>query len=116
MASAADASTTQHHPFDDSNGSSDPNKLFNEASEKEEEEEHITPDSSDLQPETRAVTGWKWVLVCVGLYCAIFLYGLDNTIAADIQSAVLDTYGQVGQLAWIGTGFPLGSVATILIL
>jgi len=45
-----------------------------------------------------------------------FLCGLDNTIAADIQSAVLDTYGDVSQLAWLGTGFPLESVATILTL
>ncbi|OKL63437.1 hypothetical protein UA08_01987 [Talaromyces atroroseus] len=102
MASAPDV---QQPPFDDSD------KTFNEASEKEQQ---ITPDSSELQPETRAVTGWKWVLVCAGLYCAIFLYGLDNTIAADIQSSVLDTFGDVGQLAWIGDGFPLGSVATIL--
>lgn len=66
--------------------------------------------------QVRPVTGWKWILVCIGLYCAIFLYGLDNTVAADIQSAIVDTYGDVGQLAWIGTGFPLGSVATILTL
>lgn len=113
MASAPDASTAQHPTFDESNQNSDPDKSFNEASETKGE---ITPDSSNLQPDTRAVTGWKWILICAGLYCAIFIYGLDNTIAADIQSAVLDTYGDVGQLAWLGTGFPLGSVATILIL
>ncbi|EEA24238.1 multidrug resistance protein B, putative [Talaromyces marneffei ATCC 18224] len=113
MASAPDAATERHPLSDDSNGSSYQNKTSNETSKKGEEQ--TTPESSDHQPETRAVTGWRWILVCFGLYCAIFLYGLDNTIAADIQSAVLDTYGEVGQLAWIGTGFPLGSVATILL-
>lgn len=114
MPSAPDAATEQHPLSDHSNASSYGNKASNEVSEKGEEQ--TTPESPDHQPETRAVTGWRWVLVCFGLYCAIFLYGLDNTIAADIQSAVLDTYGEVGQLAWIGTGFPLGSVATILLL
>jgi len=114
MASATDTSTAQHPPFDNPNGSSDPTKPFNDISEKDEG--RTVPEYSSSQLETRAVTGWKWVLVCVGLYCAIFLYGLDNTIAADIQSAILETYGDVGQLAWIGIAFPLGSVATILTL
>ncbi|ESZ96547.1 hypothetical protein SBOR_3049 [Sclerotinia borealis F-4128] len=64
--------------------------------------------------QVRTVTGWKWILVCVGFYVATFLYGLDNTIAADIQSAVLGTYGDISKLSWLGTGFPLGSIATIL--
>jgi hypothetical protein len=117
MALTPDPATAQHPPSHTSNGFLDPSKSLDGAVEKEEErkdEDQITPDSSEAQPETRAVTGWKWIMVCAGLYCAIFLYGLDNTIAADIQSAILETYGDVGQLAWIGTGFPLGSVATIL--
>jgi MFS family permease len=42
------------------------------------------------------------------------LYGLDNTVVADIQSAIVEDFGQVQQLAWLGVGFPLGSIATIL--
>jgi hypothetical protein len=37
-----------------------------------------------------AVQRRKWVFICFGLYFSIFLYDLDNTIAADIQSAVVD--------------------------
>ena len=117
MASTPDPATAHHPPSHTSNVSSDPEKSLNGAVEKEEgrrEEDQVAADISDAPPEKRAVTGWKWIMVCAGLYCAIFLYGLDNTIAADIQSAILETYGDVGQLAWIGTGFPLGSVATIL--
>lgn len=67
------------------------------------------------EPEqVRTVTGWKWIVICIGFYVATFLYGLDNTIAADIQSAVLGTYGDISKLSWLGTGFPLGSIATIL--
>jgi hypothetical protein len=69
-----------------------------------------------LQVPVRTVTGLKWVLVCVGFYFSGFLYGLDNTIAADIQSAVIESFGDISKLAWLGSGFPLGSIATILTL
>ncbi|OAA65791.1 MFS drug efflux transporter [Niveomyces insectorum RCEF 264] len=60
------------------------------------------------------ITGLRWLLVCLALYHSIFMYGLNTTIAADVQSAVVETFGAVGQLAWLGAGFPLGSVAVIL--
>ncbi|KAF8867337.1 hypothetical protein BDZ45DRAFT_700256 [Acephala macrosclerotiorum] len=41
-------------------------------------------------------------------------FGLDNTIAADIQPAVVDPCGDISKLAWLGSGFPLGSIVTIL--
>jgi hypothetical protein len=59
-------------------------------------------------------TGWRWALTCFALYSAAFLYGLDNTIVADIQSAAVETFGAVDKLAWLGIGFPLGSIAVIL--
>ncbi len=49
------------------------------------------------------------------LYISIFIYGLDTTIAADVQGAVVENFGHVEQLAWIGAGFPLGSVSVILL-
>lgn len=64
----------------------------------------------------RTISGFKWVLVCAGFYTSNFLYGLDNTTAADIQSAVVKTFGDISKLSWIGIGFPLGSIATILTL
>lgn len=71
---------------------------------------------SSPQESVRAVTGFRWVLICAGFYFSGFLYGLDNTIAADIQSAVIESFGDVSKLAWLGSGFPLGSIATILTL
>ncbi len=58
--------------------------------------------------------GVRWVLVCMSLYLSVFMYGLDTTIAADVQGAVIETLGNVDQLAWLGAGFPLGSVAVSL--
>jgi hypothetical protein len=80
-------------------------------------DEEKAPAAPDAPPEfVRTITGWKWILVCAGFYASCFLYGLDNTIAADIQSAVLDSFGDISKLTWLGSGFPLGSIATILTL
>ncbi|TAQ90974.1 hypothetical protein B7494_g691 [Chlorociboria aeruginascens] len=54
---------------------------------------------------------WRWVAVLAGLYLSALLY-----VAADVQSAVLESLGDIEKLAWVGIGFPLGSVATILLI
>ncbi|MCJ1386083.1 hypothetical protein MMC17_009208 [Xylographa soralifera] len=57
---------------------------------------------------------FTWVLLCVALYIMSFLYGLDNTIVADLQGDIVQEFGEVEKLGWLGIGFGLGSVATIL--
>lgn len=77
----------------------------------------IPKDSAvDVVPEEppRTVTGLRWVIVCFSLYLGALIYGLDTTIAADIQGAVIDQFGAVEKLTWIGTAFPLGSVCAVL--
>lgn len=71
---------------------------------------------SESEGKRRTIRGFRWVIVCVSLYVTCFLYGLDTTIAADVQGPVTEAFGQVDQLAWIGAGFPLGSVCVILLL
>ena len=55
----------------------------------------------------------RWLCICVGWYLTAFLYGLDSTIAADVQGPILASLGNLNMLPWVGTGFLLGSVATI---
>lgn len=55
-------------------------------------------------------------MVLFAIYSTALLYGLDTTIVADIQGTVIETFGQVGKLSWIGAGFPLGSIAVILMV
>jgi Major Facilitator Superfamily len=62
----------------------------------------------------REVTGFRWFLVCVAIFSANALYGLDTTIAADIQAFVSETFDNVTQLGWLGVGFTLGSTVAIL--
>ena len=77
-----------------------------------------TATSADGEPLQKTdhedIQGMRWVLVCLALYLSVFMYGLDTTIAADVQGAVVEAFGSVQQLTWLGAGFPLGSVAVIL--
>lgn len=59
------------------------------------------------------LNGLRWVSICVGIYLTAFLYGLDSTIAADVQGPILASLGNLPLLPWVGTGFLLGSVATV---
>ncbi|KAL6797124.1 major facilitator superfamily domain-containing protein [Trichoderma sp. SZMC 28012] len=67
-------------------------------------------------PLNQSISSWKWYSICVGLYLTAVLYGLDTSIAADVQGPVLESLGEIEKLSWVGIGFPMGSVATILLL
>lgn len=42
--------------------------------------------------------------------------GLDTTISADVQAPILETFGNIEKLSWVGIGFPMGSVCVILLV
>jgi MFS family permease len=42
------------------------------------------------------------------------LFALDNTIVANIQPAIINDFGHLELLAWIGTGFALGTMFILL--
>ncbi|KAH7398271.1 major facilitator superfamily domain-containing protein [Pyrenochaeta sp. MPI-SDFR-AT-0127] len=86
--------------------------------EKEQLEQEVIQNGieTELETKSRTVHGLPWFIICISLYITCFLYGLDTTIAADIQGPIIQAFGQVEQLAWIGAGFPLGSVCVILLL
>lgn len=80
----------------------------------------------------RPISTLSWSFVCLGLLLGALLYGksslthpghvanktrlgLDTTIAADIQGPILDSLGEIEKLAWVGIGFPMGSVTVILL-
>lgn len=75
--------------------------------------EKATEPLSTPEPFVRIYTKWQWILTCCALYIGAFLYGLDTTIVADVQINIVERFGSVQKLGWIGIGFPLGSVATI---
>ena len=68
------------------------------------------------QPEAspRSMGKFRWILTCSALYSATLLYGLDTTIVADVQVPIVQRFGNIEKMTWIGAAFPLGSVAIIL--
>ncbi|KAH7146729.1 major facilitator superfamily domain-containing protein [Dactylonectria estremocensis] len=48
------------------------------------------------------MSAWRWIVTLLGILFGALLYGLDMAIAAD-------------NLAWVGVGFPMASVAAILL-
>ncbi|CZT05512.1 related to DHA14-like major facilitator; ABC transporter [Rhynchosporium agropyri] len=61
----------------------------------------------------RSIQGWRWICAYCSMLSTTFLFALDNTIVADIQPSILEAFGHVELLPWIGVGFGLGTM-TIL--
>jgi len=82
---------------------------------------HSDPEKGDDVAKTpaqdvwvRPHQGWRFALVYICCMSTAFLYGLDNTIVADIQAPVVERFNEVEKVGWLGIGFGLGSVAVIL--
>jgi hypothetical protein len=71
-------------------------------------DEKQLPPAEEVSP--RDVHGWKWTLVVISILSSIFLFSLDNTVVADIQPAIVETYGEVDKLPWLSVGFLLGGI------
>ncbi|KAG9529769.1 MFS general substrate transporter, partial [Aureobasidium melanogenum] len=100
--------------------------------------EHQRSSISDQQEVRfdRGIPDWQWYLVCVGIFAGALLYGmnlsifpnvstwwlttysigLDTTISADVQGPILETFGDIEKLSWVGIGFPMGSVSIVLLV
>lgn len=95
------------------------NQLSHEKNESQDPEAALANGSSPADEEVqeheeRSIRGIRWLIICIAVFSANLLYGLDNTIVADIQSAVATTYQEFAQIGWLGIGFTLGSVVFIL--
>ncbi|VUC26381.1 unnamed protein product [Clonostachys rosea] len=61
----------------------------------------------------RTIHGWRWAIAYAAMLSTTFLFALDNTIVADIQPAIINNFGSVELLPWVGTGFALGTMAIL---
>lgn len=48
------------------------------------------------------IKGWRWALIVSAILNSLFLSALNNTIVADIQPAIVETFGDIGKLSWLG--------------
>ncbi|EHK46855.1 hypothetical protein TRIATDRAFT_46189 [Trichoderma atroviride IMI 206040] len=76
--------------------------------------ENVENSGRASEAQKREIQGTRGLLVCTSLYISALVFGLDTTIAADVQSFIIEAFGHVDQLAWIGAGFSLGSAASVL--
>ena len=75
------------------------------------------PDEADVSAEIRKppreIQGSKWVIVVTSILSSTLLFSLDNTIVADIQPAIIEHFGNVEKLPWLGAAFALGAVSVL---
>ncbi|EED20035.1 efflux pump antibiotic resistance protein, putative [Talaromyces stipitatus ATCC 10500] len=62
----------------------------------------------------RDVHGWSWALVILSILCSTFLFGLDNTIAADVQPAIVESFNSINKISWVSVAFMMGAGSTNL--
>ncbi|KAJ8117000.1 hypothetical protein ONZ43_g4310 [Nemania bipapillata] len=56
----------------------------------------------------RTIRGFKWFIVYTTLLSTVLFYALESTVVANIQPSIVETFGSVDKLPWIGTAVYLG--------
>lgn len=73
--------------------------------------ELATPPSEESSL-SRPIRGVRWALVVFAVLSSTFFYGLDNTVVADIQAAVINQFDAINRLPWMSTTFLIGAAST----
>lgn len=90
------------------------------AMEKRQESTSDAPDAPGATATATATApprefhGLSWILVIVSILCSTFLFGLDNTIAADVQPAIIERFNSVNKISWVSVAFMMGAGSTNL--
>lgn len=71
--------------------------------------------SENQAEQVRRITGVKWVLLVLSILSSTFLFALDNTIVAVIQSKIVERFGEIQKLPWLSIAFLVACVSTNLI-
>lgn len=78
--------------------------------------EKIDPAPSHLEeaeaPSPRSIQGTRWILVVLAVLSSTFFHGLDNTVVADIQPAVINQFDAIDRLPWVSITFLIGAAST----
>lgn len=86
-----------------------PSSFGEEHSDVEKVSEPVAQEQSP-----RDVHGIKWALAVFSILISAFIFALDNTIVADIQPAIVDSFGQVSKLSWLSVAFLVAAIGTNL--
>ncbi|CAG8961583.1 hypothetical protein HYFRA_00006117 [Hymenoscyphus fraxineus] len=101
-------------------------ELIMEASQGKERDEPLkeseigvtntTPVETTIANKPRNMGGLSWFFVVLSLISSMFLFALDNTIVANIQPSIIDSFQNVDKLPWVSVSYPLGVIALNLLL
>ncbi|KAF4336889.1 ABC transporter [Fusarium beomiforme] len=58
----------------------------------------------------RNIHGWRWAVAYAAMLSTTLLFAIDNTIVANIQPSIINDFGHLELMSWIGTGFALGTM------
>lgn len=92
---------------------SDPDIIVNHQSNAGAANEKGSADHSVRK--ARDVHGIRWGLIVTAILSSTFLFSLDNTVVADIQADIVNTFGEVQKLSWLPVALLVVSVSTNLI-
>jgi hypothetical protein len=85
------------------------------AMEKRQETTSYASVATATEPASpREFHGLSWTLVIISILCSTFLFGLDNTIAADVQPAIIERFNSVNKISWVSVAFMMGAGSTNL--
>jgi hypothetical protein len=85
-------------------------------------EKDTTPQPSNQESEQddensqkgRQLRGLPWIVVVLSILTSTFLFGLDNTITADVQPAIVSRFGSLDKLAWLSVPLLASAASTTL--
>ncbi|KAG9499643.1 Efflux pump dep3 [Fusarium musae] len=71
-------------------------------------------DASLTETGQRRIQGWRWAVAYAAMLSTTLLFAIDNTIVANIQPSIINDFGHLELMTWIGTGFALGTMFILL--
>lgn len=74
------------------------------------------PQGSTRFTKRRNMSQLSWICLLISLLSSMFLFALDNTVVADAQPRIIETFGHVKLLPWISVAYALGAIALNLFL
>lgn len=99
----ATATTAEDKPHEKQNTPTDP--------ESTDETSKASNPKSDAEPDPEYPTFWKLIIIILGLYLAILLVALDQTIIGTAIPKITDQFQSIEDVGWYGSAYFLTSTA-----
>lgn len=86
------------------------------SAQDEDTPKHAVENVSDQwSPRSGSLTSLSWVVLCSSLLLAKMQAALDNTMTANLQPTIINTFGEIAKFPWINVTYSLGMGGTCLL-